>query len=63
MSVNYAIFVFPLTTMIVLLLSVVVPPEAVSSLLLARLYDTILGVVLAFLGTIILFPSHLKIKK
>lgn len=47
---NYAIFVVPITAMVVMLVSTVDPQDA-SSLVLARCYDTTIGALIAIIAS------------
>lgn len=53
--VNYGIYVVPVTAMMVMLISAI-EPQHTSALILARLYDTSLGALIAVIASLIFFP-------
>lgn len=60
---NYGIFVVPLSAMVVMLVSVLVPAEA-HALIWARCYDTTIGALIAVVMAALFFPqSQLKLLK
>lgn len=57
--INYGIFVIPISITVVFLVSTFVPVEA-QALIVARLYDTIIGAIIGVVVTLVVFPNSLK---
>lgn len=59
-AINYGLVVVPLSTAVVLLMSVMNPEKISSVIIYTRLYDTVIGIILGTIGAICIFPNRVK---
>lgn len=58
--INYGFIVVPLSIMVVLLMEMVAPQNGSMHLLIARIYDTCIGALIAVLCSLVILPSKVK---